>query len=229
MADRMLRSPDSGAPPKASDRTREQLLEAAGEVFAAKGYDGATSRQICFHAGVNAAAVNYHFGGIDGLYAATLAQAHRRFVKLETLAEIASSGIDARAKLRAFLNLTVRRLMQPAASSWEMRLISREIISPSPARDALMETEILPKKRIFKAIVGELIGRDPDDPVVGRAMLTVSAPCMLLALGDRTVLETILPSIGDPAEIEPLVRHFELFILAGLEAVKRECEEMPPA
>ena len=46
--------------PSAGDRSREHLLEVAGEVFAEEGYGRATSKEICERAGMNAAAVNYH-------------------------------------------------------------------------------------------------------------------------------------------------------------------------
>lgn len=216
----MTGSPTAKGPAaKGTDKTRELLLEAAGEVFAEKGHDGATSREICDRAGVNTAAVNYHFGGIEALYGATLTEAHNCMVRLETLAAIDSSGLDATAKLRAFIHVAVSRLMQPLETSWQLKLLSREIAAPTPNRDQLIETQILPKSRILRGIVGELIGRKPEDPAVGRALLTVVAPMLMLALADRRVLSICLPQLVDPAgETEPLIRHIERFILAGLAA-----------
>ena len=40
------------------DETRRQLLEAAGVVFAERGFRDATVREICRRAGANIAAVN---------------------------------------------------------------------------------------------------------------------------------------------------------------------------
>ena len=214
---RPLASPDQV---KAGDRVREILLQAAGEVFAEKGYDRTTSKEICERAGMNSAAVNYHFGGIDALYVAALTRAHQRLMTIEVLREIAASNASAQDKLRAYLAPVVGWLASPSSSTWEMRVLGREMVSPSPVRDTFVETEILPKIRLVRDIIGELIGAPPDDAIVGRALLTVVAPCILMAVANRKMLETILPSLANPqTEIPQLVEHYERFIQAGLDAV----------
>ncbi|HPZ83759.1 MAG TPA: TetR family transcriptional regulator, partial [Thermogutta sp.] len=50
------------------DDTKSRLLTAAGELFAERGFEGATARQICERAGVNLAAINYHFKSKEQLY-----------------------------------------------------------------------------------------------------------------------------------------------------------------
>lgn len=47
--------------------TKERILTAAEELFARHGFDGASLRQLTAAAGVNLAAVNYHFGSKDRL------------------------------------------------------------------------------------------------------------------------------------------------------------------
>ncbi|MCP4657706.1 MAG: helix-turn-helix transcriptional regulator, partial [bacterium] len=46
--------------------TREALLEAATELFAERGFDGAKVEAIARRAGVNKAMISYHFGGKQG-------------------------------------------------------------------------------------------------------------------------------------------------------------------
>ena len=48
--------------------TRRRVLDAAGRVFAARGFRDATVADICRSAGANVAAVNYHFGSKRKLY-----------------------------------------------------------------------------------------------------------------------------------------------------------------
>jgi len=54
------------------DPTREKLLEVAGPIFAGRGYQATTIREICAGAGANVAAINYHFGDKLGLYTEVL-------------------------------------------------------------------------------------------------------------------------------------------------------------
>jgi len=53
-------------------RSREQLLRAAGELFAENGYEKTTLREIGLRAGVDAALVARYFGSKAQLYLATL-------------------------------------------------------------------------------------------------------------------------------------------------------------
>jgi AcrR family transcriptional regulator len=54
--------------------TRQALLTAAGELFHARGYEGATVRDIGERAGVDPALIARYFGGKEGLYLAVLAE-----------------------------------------------------------------------------------------------------------------------------------------------------------
>lgn len=47
--------------------TKERILSAAETLFAQRGFDGASLRQLTSSAGVNLAAVNYHFGSKEKL------------------------------------------------------------------------------------------------------------------------------------------------------------------
>jgi len=215
-------SPVDPGPSKPGERARHQLLEAAGEVFAEKGYSQATSKEICERAGMNSASVNYHFGGFEALYAETLAHAHRRLVAIGAIRDIAESRASSREKLRAIVVLFVRRLAL-SRTSWEVRILSREFVSSSPAGEAFFRSEILPKMDILRVIVASLVGAPPDDPVVGRALLAVVSPGMMLAIADRGRLTRIIPGLEKTSEeIDPLIEHLVLFIHAGLAAVAAE-------
>ena len=50
-----------------SASTKDRILGAAEVLFAQRGFDGASLRQLTAAAGVNLAAVNYHFGSKEKL------------------------------------------------------------------------------------------------------------------------------------------------------------------
>ena len=66
---------------KNDEETKDRLIQAAGGVFAQKGFQSATIREICSLAGTHVGAVNYHFRDKEGLYAAVLDYTHQSMVK----------------------------------------------------------------------------------------------------------------------------------------------------
>lgn len=54
------------------EQTRLRLIEEGGRLFARKGFDGVSTRDIAGACGVNLASIAYHFGGKEGLYHAVL-------------------------------------------------------------------------------------------------------------------------------------------------------------
>ena len=87
--------------------TQARLLDSACEVFAERGYRDATIAEICENAGANIAAVNYHFGSKENLYA----EAWRHSFQQSLQAHPPDGGIRPgapaeerfRAKILAFL------------------------------------------------------------------------------------------------------------------------------
>ena len=58
--------------------TMRRLIEAALKLFAAYGYEGASTRAICVAAGVNVNTLNHHFASKQGLYDSTVDEVYRR-------------------------------------------------------------------------------------------------------------------------------------------------------
>ena len=63
-----------------SAETKQQLLTAARDEFAARGFQGSSLRRICAAAGVTTGALYFFFQGKDDLFAAVLAQVIANYV-----------------------------------------------------------------------------------------------------------------------------------------------------
>jgi len=210
-------------PPRRTDEhgPRRRLLEAAGRLFAEKGFDRATAKEICEHAGTNTAAVNYYFGGIEGLYADVVQEARRRFAALHELTMTGKA--DARSKLEAYMDL-IATLTGGASSSWVLGVLSRELLAPVSA--PMPEAEELGKLRTMRALVAELMDLPEDHPAVAHACVSVLAPCLMLLVAGRRTIEGAFPEFGLVAEdASPLARHLTEFALAGLTAVAKLVHE----
>src|ERR1700684_2426125 len=95
----IVRSRKTAAKRRHGQRTGAQLIEVAGRIFADQGFDGATGQDICRRAGVNSAAIVYHFGGMAGLHRAVLEEAQRRLIRTETLAAAVKAESDPPCEL----------------------------------------------------------------------------------------------------------------------------------
>ena len=112
-----------------SAETKNRILDAAEKLFAEKGLDGTSHRDLTNSAGVNLAAVNYHFGSKQAVLAAVF---ERRIgpINAERMARLedAERGGDADLDgiLRAFLGPAFERVGRTKREHSDfMRLVGR--------------------------------------------------------------------------------------------------------
>ncbi len=199
--------------------TRQRLLDAAGEVFAAHGFRAATVRDICSAAGANVAAINYHFGDKQRLYQAVFLYAHEC-----AMAKHAPPHPDRRATpeelLREFIGAFLRRVLDQGRPAWHGKLMSREMVEPTGVLDQLVEKGIKPQFALLSAIVRGLVGELPHERL-RRCCASVVSQCLFYHHA-RPVIARLFPElVFDDAEIDALADHVTAFSLAGLRDVAR--------
>jgi len=123
---------------------RSQLLEAAAELFAEHGYEGASMRDIAKAVGVTQANLYYHFEGKADLIEATLA--HIFGTSAELLEAWLADHPDD--QLRAFVRWLVQALMTDRIFA---RLLYRELVDGDEARIESLSRTVLQKP--FKPLV----------------------------------------------------------------------------
>lgn len=126
------------------DGTKLALIEAAGELFAEYGLRGTGIRAIAEKAEANVAAVNYHFGSKENLYAAVLRYTLER-TRTTTLTEWMNSPNGASPEraaevLRQFIRERFETLFSPHLPGWCVAFVTRSLHVPSPAlREAVQD------------------------------------------------------------------------------------------
>src|SRR5579875_618397 len=137
------------------ENPRERLLEAAGEIFAEKGFKGATVRDIIDRAGVNIAAVNYYFRDKKSLYIETVK--HAACGESEDAHLAWAPGTPPAEKLRDLIRFQLLKLLDPSRPAWLSRLIMRELTQPSAACAELVREYIEPRSKVLLGILRELL------------------------------------------------------------------------
>ena len=200
----------------ARTETRQRLLEAAGEVFAERGFRNATIREICRRAHANLAAVNYHFGDKERLYAAVMEYAHACALEKYPLARGESRDMPAAERLHAFIRYLLFSVFDIGAPAWLGKLMAREMIEPTSALDALVERIILPMSEKLGAIVRELLGVQVTDDRVHRCQVSIIGQCLHYR-NARPVIERIFPEQHyTPEDIALMADHITRFSLSAL-------------
>lgn len=201
------------------DATRNHILATAGQLFADRGYANVTSKEICAIAGVNLAAINYHFGSREGLYEAVLFAAHGQLLDIEAMAGIVGGAGDAEAKFRRIYGGILAQVSNRDAG-WALRVMMRELLAPSASLQGLAQKAVLPKARLMMAVLAELLGVAPGHTLVQRALAFVMTQAMGLLLLPREV-ELPFSLQGDGAA-SALQEDLLTYVLAGLAALRRQ-------
>jgi len=198
--------------------TRQRLLEAAGEVFAEHGFRDATIRDICEKAKANIAAVHYHFGDKEELYAAVFNYA--RSCAVAGFDEQAPSTAPAEERLRAFVRAVLTHFFDEGRPAWLGKLVAQEMIDPTKALDSLVKEQIRPNSERLKAIVRELIGEEINDEELWHCTFSIAAQWLFYFHCGQVVKRLNPDQRFGRQELERLADHITEFSVAALKGWK---------
>ena len=202
------------------EATEARILETAGHVFAETGFQAAKVRDICARAGVNLAAVNYHFGDKLGLYNEVLRFAACAAGNAADFDPVLW-GRTREAKLRGFVLGLLRHMYGEERPAWPVRLMTHELAQPTPAFDGVVEQIIRPRYDAIRKLVGGVIGRPADDRQTRLCTQSILGQIIVYAHG-REVLKRVWPELQfTPETLEELASHISSFSYAALKSVAR--------
>lgn len=201
------------------DDTPTKMLHAAGPIFAEKGFDATTVREICAAANVNLASVNYHFGDKETLYHRTVNLAH--VLRLQQVPPPEwPAGTAPDEKLRQFIRVMLTRMLGLHELGWQTQLMIREMLNPTAACKTIVEDFIRPQLTRLLQIVDEFLPEDVDEPARYRLAFSIVGQCLHYRVAREFVAMLIPPEEGETAYgIDQLTEHITQFSLAGLRSL----------
>lgn len=197
------------------DTTRERIIDAAGEIFAERGFDATTVRDICHAAGANIAAVNYYFGDKQRLFVEAVLKAHRWRMSHAVLPDW-TADTPPQEKLTDFIATFIRRVRTGPKDTWQNRLIMRELMRPDAACAEVVRDSIRPQ---FELLLEVLRARLPEETSAEALHLTafsIVGQCLFYHFADPVVRHLIDDGEYADFSVEKLARHIASFSLAAL-------------
>jgi AcrR family transcriptional regulator len=195
---------------------RLRILSSAGPIFAEKGFEAATVREICRAAGVNGASINYYFGDKENLYVETVRRARQMRAAEVPMPELAPE-LPAEERLRMFTRTMLRRMIGAPETSWQSRLMMREVVQPTRACRQMVEEYIRPEFNRLLGILDELLPGDVPQHVRQQIGFSLVGQCLFYRVARGVVSMLVAPEeAGEAYTIERLAEHISGLVLASL-------------
>ena len=200
-----------------STKTKEQIITVAEQMFAERGFAGTTLRNIVSEAGVNLAAVHYHFGSKEELFRAAVARFARPVVEqeLKLLSEL-KAGAEL-PSVEAILTAMVKPSLEILSHGDDTRLIRAKFMGrcrtePEPIQN-IAYGEFAPAMEAFLDVLQRVL------PEQSRSQLGWKLDLVITALV-RVLMESgkhyALFKTNDPADIQAATHQLVQFLSPGM-------------
>jgi AcrR family transcriptional regulator len=211
---------------KPQHETRTRILDVAEELFMLHGFEGASMRLLTSQAGVNLAAINYHFGSKDALIEALF---RRRLdpmnaARIEALERLEAEGKPpaAEAIIRAFITPGLQ-LMADATGGGRnfIRLLGRTYTEPTKPIRILIGQLYAPAMQRYKGALQRALPDMPGEELVWRMHFMFGTLAYTLAATDAVqLIAGCKPE--DRYDARLIEERLTAFLAAGLNAPHKQ-------
>jgi len=214
--------------PAVSGPTREKLINAAGRIFADRGYRATTIREISIAAGENVAAVNYHFGDKLGLYTEVVHQSVQA-AGIEAIKSALDQHSSPEEILRAVIRARLRGICRGDRPDWHFRILTHEVAQPTAALEQLINNVGRPIFNRLLGVIGSMLDLPPQDDKTRLCAISVMGQIIAYAFA-QPLLAGVWPDLKmTPDQVERIADHIGDFSLAYIHSFRSQHRSTPPA
>jgi len=199
---------------EAPGSTKARILSAAEEVFASRGFTGASTREIAARAGVNISSLHYHWASKETLYVAVFRNIFDQLVDLvqHALEPVAHAPLD-RQKV---IDQTMDRLFDFFADNPNVpKLLVRRIVENAEIDVGVERDVLVPAWGVFSAWMKQL-GQKMPDTDSRLFMLSVHSVVLLYLLDSQSYQSVLGGSVRNGALREQVRTHVKHVVHALL-------------
>jgi AcrR family transcriptional regulator len=204
--------------------TQAKILDTAEGLFMEHGFEATSLRQITAAAGVNLAAVNYHFGSKEELFQTVLTRRldpmnqERMTLLARFEREVAPRHLSAEKVLTAMFIPALKLARDPERGGKDfLRLLGRAYADPAPFIRHFLSEQYAVMITRFKAAFARALPHLPKKELSWRLHFVMGALSYTLAGTDALRLIAAL-NPRDSYNDEMLLRRLAPFLIAGLKA-----------
>jgi AcrR family transcriptional regulator len=198
--------------PQTSLQTRTRVLREATRLFAERGFQATTIRDLASQAGVNIAAINYHFRSKEELHSAVLDLALAEWSSEIVAGEDLSRDAGLERVLRTIIAALVAPVIERDGNRSLLRLVAWMMLEPPAARTHA-------PMRSFELLIAQLIDPFLPDGMHGSASRMLAqwlvGQCLLISPALRE-------STGDQTSTDSAIDHLTKLALGGFIALRRQ-------
>jgi AcrR family transcriptional regulator len=192
----------NGARLKRGDATRKRLIDAAIEIFAVNGFDGASTRMLAERAKANLGAIPYYFGSKAGLYRASAQHIADGLSEkmlgtvLEVELALKNRSLEDHELFELFDRLMIRKfaaivLGSAEADSWSYFIV-REQMRPREGFEILYRSVMARIQKLCVTLVARLTKEEDDDPRTAIKAMAIIGEIMIF----RTARAATMKRLG---------------------------------
>ncbi|MBB3196620.1 CerR family C-terminal domain-containing protein [Roseateles terrae] len=199
------------------EETRRRIIDVALRLFAQRGFEGASTREIAKEAGVNAPALQYYFDNKEGVYQACarhiVDSAVEHFLPAVEQAEAVLEQADASgdALFEAFgalLDAIAEHQLLPDDVEHRRLFMSQEQVGQGPDLIfQMLDQSLRPRMaRVTTHLVARYCGMDLKDPLLGMRIMMMMGQLTTFSLGRRLQLAKLGWERFGPKEVATIKR-----------------------
>ena len=202
--------------------TKSKLLTTAAKMFARRGMDGVSTRELAKAANVNLCAINYYFGSKQNLYEAVIDNLIQTIT--DSLLIVINHQSEQNNPLNGIKNIIGNFFdfqYRDSESDSQALLMINEIISPSQAYEQIYAKILEPVHKQISQMVASYLDTDEKDTKVLILTHTLFGQAVIFRIHKEALLRQMNLKIYDKQLLQNIRKHIEENCEAILEAARR--------
>ncbi|NLF82826.1 MAG: TetR/AcrR family transcriptional regulator [Candidatus Gastranaerophilales bacterium] len=199
---------------------RDRIIEVAGEIFAEKGYQNTTVRDICQKANTYQLSINYHFGSKENLFKEVLLKTYQDTLEANLIERIKDLPLEK--QLEEIIATRVKSIFSKGRDGIHFRIILKEIPQNYNLVVETMRNPLLNYLEEVKKVIWNLSDRKLHDFGLNYCASLIVSHIAVLSMHEKARVLLFDTKNPDEKQLEKFINYTKNFVLAGIEKMKHE-------